>query len=380
MGSDRIRSREGDASSIAAMPEVLRWTNSRQALRQVHDGYVDRMAVALGRTLRRISVENPALGERLERSLSDLPNESFLRVLTSPETCSRLLWHRHGSVEEVSHFLEKSLLAEQARNGRPVVPGEEIWTALRDARVLPDGQVVAEPPLGDLIPLDFDSPQVSKIDLSGRQGRDHWPLDPDGRATTRLRLERALAGISATGEFLDAFVTLFIKILVLQRDREGTSYGSGSDQHHVGRVVITNPHGPKVEDFHLAESLVHEAVHALLYMQVQTSPWGLVDLPEDREPRVTSPWTGNDLALSAFLHACFVWYGLAQFWCLALSAGAFTAEGMTRRLARAAAGFVGPPLLDRLPGQSVNSVIPVIKESIGRMQASIRDAFGTASG
>ena len=86
----------------------------------------------------------------------------------------------------------------------------------------------------------------------------------------------------------------------------------------------------------LADALVHEAIHAILYSiecsnpLVSAAPAGLL---------IRSPWSGNSLSIRTYLHACFVWYGLAKFWHAALPAEVFPAERVKQLLAKALSGF-----------------------------------------
>jgi hypothetical protein len=93
---------------------------------------------------------------------------------------------------------------------------------------------------------------------------------------------------------------------------------------------------------------VHEGIHSLLYMQERIRDWGQAPELSDSIPRVISPWTGNRLSLASFLHACFVWYGLAHFWALASTRPAFDSRRIMQRLSQAACGFLRGPLVTRI--------------------------------
>src|SRR5260370_18494033 len=96
-------------------------------------------------------------------------------------------------------------------------------------------------------------------------------------------------------------------------------FSTGATTQYVGRTFITNPHVHSVDIVDLAEALVHEGIHALLFMEELQRSWG--DIPELRDGvrRVESPWTGNSLSLSSFFQAGFSWYWLADFWALAFA-------------------------------------------------------------
>jgi HEXXH motif-containing protein len=318
--------------------------------------------------------EDSRLGEMLESDLQDATDNELLRVLTAPQVSQRLLWRRPGPLAPDGEFLHRAFMAEAAVAGRTVSVTRKMWTALGDACVLPNGRVATTPALGGCVPLDFDSTDVLTIDLSGRRVRPKARLRGDERARALDRLTKAYEGIRETSGVVSGFVNAFVKVFVIQKDRDAPSlFVSGSDQLHIGRAVITNPHIQWVELPRVADAIVHEAIHSLLYMQVQSQPWGLQNYSGEYEPMVTSPWTGTRVLLSSYLHACFVWYGLIHFWALAIERNAFPTKGAAARLARATIGFLGEPLLADLDEATAAAVTPNIRSAIDSMQRSVQD-------
>jgi HEXXH motif-containing protein len=179
------------------------------------------------------------------------------------------------------------------------------------------------------------------------------------------QLGQAQRGIAVVSGGIGAFTTQFIKVLVLQQDGE-PSYSAYSTQQYPGRAVMRNPQ--LVDVALIAESIVHEAIHSLLYMLIQSYPWGIEDSSFEDGPKVTSPWTGRILPLSTFLHACFVWYGLLHFWSRALTTAAFPALRIRGRLSRAALGFLGPSLLTLVDPRDLVLVSAPIRAAIQSMQ------------
>ena len=168
-----------------------------------------------------------------------------------------------------------------------------------------------------MAPLDFGSPYAAAIDLGGpanRPGEPRPPFEDAEMAMVVERLRLACAAIRRTSPHVLDFATTFNKVLVSQKDPVATrQFTSGSTGQFVGRSFVTNPHLDSVRQVDLAEALVHEGIHSLLYMQERTRSWGPAPELEDSIARVVSPWSGNHLSLASFLHACFVWYGLAHF-------------------------------------------------------------------
>jgi HEXXH motif-containing protein len=101
-----------------------------------------------------------------------------------------------------------------------------------------------------------------------------------------------------------------------------TSFTSASARPYVGRAVLVNAHLEGVDCARLASALIHEAMHSFLYRVEReatlTNPYqfGLRTLIE-------SPWSGNRLRLTTYLHACFIYFGLANFWRLPSTVSVF---------------------------------------------------------
>jgi HEXXH motif-containing protein len=98
----------------------------------------------------------------------------------------------------------------------------------------------------------------------------------------------------------------------------------------------------------LADCLVHEAIHTILgVLEVSET---FADHPEPPLPDVPvrSPWTNNEIPRRIYIHACFVWYGLAKFWKAARQTDAFPAELVNKYLAMALGGFRVADPVDRL--------------------------------
>jgi hypothetical protein len=363
---------------IRDMPDVLMWTAGAGVRRRVYEAYVNELAGALGQLMSRLAhAETTALQTQLDLS----SDAAFLRVLTAPEISYRLNYRDSCSPSEASDFIRCSLLAEMAREGRPTAFEHDTWTPYGDMCFRSDGSVIRFPQVSERMPLDFGSALVAKVDLGG-PGSDpleaRAPFDASEMSLVVDRLNQACEGIRGTCPSVLDFVLTFNKVLISVKDAAAPEqFSSGSTTQYVGRTFITNPHVRSVDIADLAEALVHEGIHALLFMEELRHPWG--DIPELRDGvrRLDSPWTGNALSLSSYLQACFVWYGLAHFWALAMGERAFELAGIKRRLIRAACGFLRSPLcndLEKFPG-----IDREIVETIQEMQARLVSAFGSLS-
>ncbi len=362
---------------IARMPATLRWSEDRQALIVVHGSYLEVVIESVDALLRDLHDEDPETAMLLEAELEIASPRSRVRVLLAPEATYRLRWRqRHpGLISETGRFLRRGFQTERIIEGR-ASPSGESWSALGDVHILSSGGVVRGPVIDGLMPIDLDSAQATEADMVGAVER----LDPalsrlvgEDRERTLERLDTVSAGLMTTSPFFGMFVSEFTKVVVLQND-PSTAYSSGSNGAYVGRTIISNPQRPDVDAAELADSLIHEAIHTLLYMQEERQPWvldpGLIEIV----PRVESPWSGTKLPVRQFLQACCVWYGLLHFWALARAAESFPEARCRELMARSAGGFLQGPLLDRVADWDA-LLAPDIKQAIVGMQDNVVAAF-----
>jgi hypothetical protein len=126
----------------------------------------------------------------------------------------------------------------------------------------------------------------------------------------------------------------------------------------------------------IAGGLVHEATHQVLYVLEWAGPF-IVEDPDMRAVAVKSGWTGRDLALHSFIHACFVWYSLSNFWGLARSHEAFDAADVKGQLARSLIGFRDENPVARLApyaGMARYDVLKIVGTFRDRLQSVLSES------
>ena len=368
--------------TILSMTEILGWRNGEAISEEMHAGYVDLMAQRMGETFGQICRELPPLGEKLTTAASQVSDEGFIRVLIAPETCSHILTQQVPDVRKKGLFFLKSFLAEALREGQSLPEQREIWTALGDFGFASDGSLHEWPQIEEMMPFDFGSPYATKVDLSGAD-RDSVPQRPPFSEAELQRvialLRRVRLCLNQTSPRIARFVSRFNKVLVLQKDAEAPEkFASGSNGHYIGRSFLANPHLPQIGEAHMADAIVHEGIHALLYMQEQKEPW-FVDPDIKRSfPKVKSPWTGSVISLASFLQACFVWYGLLHFWSLALAARTFDRTMALTRMRLSLRGFLGQALRDHV-WEFSPSIDQKVLSAIDEMQAMVAKAFSSVA-
>ncbi len=366
---------------IHRMPDVLAWRPGReQDWLAVHDGYQARLADRLGDALARADRHWPGRAQDLRAAIAGLSNHGLQRFLFAPETASRLLWPACHDPAEALAFLGRGVAVERALEAGDPGPARRTWSALGDAWTGPTGPG-RQPSVAGLPPLDLISPHARAVDLEGEAIRLATPRAAQPAAERRIVLARLTAigaALARLGPAWPLFVRTFTKVLVLQPDPDAPrSFSSGTSGQYPGRSLLANAHLPSVSLEVIADGLVHESIHGLLYMQEQQRPWVLTDALYGGQKVTRSPWTGTPLPLRPYMQAAFVWYGLLHFWSQALAAGVFDPARARERLRIAARGFLGAPLVSQLePFRS--DLAPELPDAIGEMQHRVRTELEAA--
>lgn len=362
--------------------DVLRWTGDhRAALDRAESTYTSELTGRLGRGLRALQRSEPEVATRFVTLLGRADARAVRRVVLAPETCSRLLWGHPGACDDrdLWRYLIDSLEVEATPSGPAAAPALEAagpgrrWSALGDRFVdAAHGTVVTQPTLAGLV-VDSDSPAAVCFDYSslhrGGMRLRHFD-DPAAKDVALRRVEAAMRGLEELDGGLADFVRRFTLVAGVVVDAENPKFTSGSTGQYIGRSILCNAHGPTVDVELLAESLVHEAIHALLSMHELDDPWVLDEHVLAVDAVVESPWSGVELVLRPFLQACFVWFGLAHLWSLAEGATAFRPARVAERLARARQGFERGPLRARIAAFEPH-VAPAVLELVEAMQREL---------
>jgi hypothetical protein len=330
---------------LEMLPDILAWKDASSfhaGLIEMHQAslrheYQERVALFL----------KAGIGARVTRLTDELPDRSLDRIFAAPETAHKLLCEPRT---HFSHFLN-SLIAEHRLLGNAVDPSEPVWTALFDFHLGPPengaspSRNVVAPRLKGGIPIDLCSPQAEYTYFPPHGSS--LPLSAEEAERARDRLEQALdaiAGISAPASDL---IRRYVKVVILRKDADGNRLMSCSYDHFTGKMGMLNTHSTTVTLPEIMNGLVHEAIHSFLYMLEEGRPF----FPSEEvsySMKLQSPWSGRDLPLHSFLHACYVWYGLWHFWKKAVEAGFEPLAESRVMLNDARSGFFKPEMRDRV--------------------------------
>ncbi len=337
--------------------EIVTWTAPSREL-------YSRRVEHLGRTASQLSAALRDLGQRFDRAgrvadvlaaIEQLAEAPLLRILGAPECCWSISQYFTTPTPRLLDDLETWLAVEAALAGGDS-PERGGWSALGD-EYFADPFAPAEPdrwglPIGQDarytapvhagIVLDFVSPGARRPPKCNEPPaiRMEAPV-PMTISERHIALGRVCAAIDALHAVpaVSDFVTSLTKVIVPRKDGIHPSfYTSSSLRTAVGRAALNNPFGPRISQAMLMSSLVHEAIHAYLYIEEQRRPL-VTDWDLAFDAVVTSPWTGGSLSVPTYLHACYVWHGLANLWSLPEMIRAVGAPAAQEQRLRAVAGF-----------------------------------------
>jgi hypothetical protein len=292
-------------------------------------------------------------------SLAMLPRDRRRRFLRAPQIASRLLAHRPPDSFD-SGPVARSLLAELAAAGIVSELPDPVWTVLGDRRLDPAAPTswgkTGACILGTHIVVDGAGP----TDFShGATGPLVLPTE-EHRVAIERKLSEAARAIAASSASTFGFWTDCVDVIAIRTTVDPLApLSSNSLLRNARLTLILNGHLGRSESAPMAEAIVHEAIHSLLFMFEEVhAPF----VPRNSEAEfltVRSPWSGKDLFLSAYVHACVVWYGLYWFWTAAAEAAAWPVQYCSELRARARTGFEHRPF-ERLPGDCQKLLSPDI--------------------
>jgi hypothetical protein len=237
-------------------------------------------------------------------------------------------------------LLARYAMAELTALGIGGAPQDGLWTA----RGVP-AEGGAEVLPGTDISLDLESAFRFPDDEFGL-GATRWHHKAELNVV-RPRLAQAIALLSDLPGAL-AFANSFIEVLALRSEPGGRpAFHTSSFSGLIGLTRFTNAQIDSVDSALLAEGLLHEATHGMLYLFEEITAPFVTDVTANRTA-VTSPWTGATIRLQSLIHACVVWYGTYWFRRRALELELLDAATAGPRMEVARRGFHRRPVSDVL--------------------------------
>ena len=327
---------------IQHLPHVLAWSQPNDPIVvNIHNDYVKDVLLLWGAKLMRVKQSDLALAQSLADKAKRLPQSSLKRFLLAPEVSRALTFGSND--DQVIEFLGKGLDAELIRAGMEGL----IAKAQTDLEKHHKG--------GEEVSL---VPQIAEIpvDASGRFARSeklaklygpYVEFTADEMRLILSKTDQAVKGIAQASPPTFTFIQLFTQVIVARKNGARPVQSiSRSFSQFIGATVIENPQNETTDAELLAEALIHESIHHMLFGLEIRRPF-VSDDSATETFRIVSPWTGNKLKLRQYLHACLVWYGIWSFWVLCETSSGFSKEQVSRSIARISAGFRKGSLLRR---------------------------------
>lgn len=378
------------ASMLHKIPDIFAWEESADHLANLQ---IFARSVALRRflsALDHIGRYDQSLASSMRTTFEELTVEGKLRFMTAPETFHRITRLRKEPVDSIV-ALCNFLNGEAALSGLGPID-EDYVTALGDyyySKNSPEQltgnngketsrQAVSAPLLAGTIPIDFSSPNAGNAQETDEL-REYVPYPEEEKTLVVEKLNEIFNRIERVSAATAHLIKQRVKVIIPLKRYEAGGPGSTSQPRYPGRVLLR---GVEVGSFgSLASGLVHEAMHQVLYVLEWGGPF-LVEDPDVREARARSEWTGRDLPLHSYIHACFIWYGLSTFWNLARSTDVFSPVDVQRQLDRSLAGFIKENPVVRLApfaGMLRYDVVKIAGSLHDRLQSVISEVGIAAS-
>jgi hypothetical protein len=335
------------AAALRKLPSVFAWEECPEYLNTI----TTLMHSVTSRRLRScfdfIGYYDSSLRISMQFLFQKLPLSSQRRFTTAPETfyrISRMRWEPVDSIIALCNMLN----GEAAMSGLGSVKSGYV-SALGDYFVVDQDKpkqfvnsvwddsiqawVVRAPIVASRIPVDFSSPLVENAQES-KVKKTYGKYSAEQQAQICNHLNRTIELIGKASSSAADLIRTFIKVIVPLNSASG--HGSTSQPRIPGRVLLSGVE--RSSESALASALVHESIHQLMYILEWNGSFITPDA-DANDARATSLWTGRDLPLHSFIHACFVWYGVSNFWLQARSRGVFDQNYLNDELQRCTSGF-----------------------------------------
>ena len=315
----------------------------------------------------RLRIWDAASGIAISKRVKLLSQASQQRLLWAPQFTFVLATSNPADSAAVDNLLAFIEVEEMLARGSGSV-SDKRWSAMGDICIAPDDAGESfyrfyEAPKAEQIVIDTRSPHQSEIPAD-------WGVIQSLSDVETSELQRSVAGalalISHVAPTALSTIQASVRVILGITTPDIPLLTAGASTRRLtGRVLVTNAHTDVWEPARLADTLVHEAIHSVIYKLELAVPL-FSDESAALSLNAVSPWSGRTLNLHSFVHACFVWYGLCRFWSLDTEGvGAFFHE-------RARKGFAKRSPLDAIDKEGRKILHPYICSAMASMHANAR--------
>lgn len=388
-----------DRTDVALLREIMDCSDAAPALT---DALLVKRASAIRLTVLK-GIEACPERAHLFEAFNRLPEAHRIRVLISTEMGDWLSDYCNASSPNTTQaqkqnagpmlldmlereWLLSRLLAGEVLQASTEEPGR-LWSPLGDLGAsVEDGRwrLFHSPTVGGICAVDFDSPSAKTFDpRSGVLSQDPVDWLENEKDAVVAKLNAAMSEIDAAVPAYGALIRNFVRRIMVRKsvhaDEKSREIRRATGSEHVirqpGGIRLLNPHLPEMTVAQCMETILHESVHNVV------AAWETVygHLPnEGALYRPVSPWTGNPIPNSSFVHAIFVYYSCYRLFRSALDSqtpvGDRDRKYIEGRLPYFAAGF----LVDRPFSTFIalsKRLDPLITQQLDELQESMRALY-----
>jgi hypothetical protein len=361
-------------SLLGALPEFLTWQGGSEFVNgvcEIHESVIHS----------RLALWSQAGGNYLE-TFMELPGKGQERLFHAPQFLLLLRSKSAPGPDEAAKY-QNFIEAEEYLCGRKNSPPAGYWTALGDryfrsktdcqpdqaANPLRSGLFVSAPFARGIL-IDAWSPYLTQswIMPAGSGQMEIYYAEDVSRIEKRVA--EALEYIASVSPSLIRTICAAMHVIgTAKASAAPDMVVSASARRMIGSCALSNLHSSAWRLGDICDAIIHETIHALLYRLELIRPF-YGNLTAWLEGRAESPWSGRSLELHSLVHACFVWFGLWNFW---TAYPHQLTEAIDLRN-RASAGFLRAPASSLLPTELYASIQPEVRSAIAEMFDRVRSA------
>lgn len=296
----------------AELTEALRWespmANAAHARATLHrnagrrfDQFSSRFESERGKEARRIIARLRSLSEDRQDAVIASPQGFYAASRGCPTDVAQA-------------FFDGAVTVEEIRAGEPgpessspcwAALGDEAYAFAKDEGWIREFSAVKA---SGFLPIDTRCP-VTRGEAPGMATRSA-PIPQAEEPKIVGRLVDTIGLIEAASTATLQLFRDFVRVIVAREVPQERMFYAGGARVTPGRIIVNNVFGAGGIE-RVADALVHEAIHCAIDHCELEQP---IVIALGVEDRIESPWTGRSLDLNTFVQACFVWYGLANFW------------------------------------------------------------------
>ena len=314
-----------------------------------------------------LTSENSAEFKNLRRNLSYLEDAALIDLFSSPHLAQFV---RQMNTESTIDFIKNAFSAEKCRNGESDC-FKEVWGGFGESMFF-GNKLMYSAPVVHGIAIDFCSPFYD-IELSGKQYRKIISpksyFDEYTKTNIAKKIKCALDFLKNVDPICFAFVTSSLSVIMPRIDESEELFKGSSNAHAAGKMNLYNAHLEYINETNVLSSLIHEAIHQFIFSIEQVYPI-LVNVDDESKCFIKSPWSGAKLDLTTYVHACYVWFSLANFWRAPSTSDYFSKQYISIYLERAFSGFQYFEMLNRLEPYE-QKIRPSIYRELTEIQSMI---------